>query len=114
MWDRLGRDFPETRFYGYTKRLDLLKAFRAKHGRRECINLAVSTWPGICEESDLIAAGVEMYPRFEYDDGTRPELAKLPHCPAIDKHGDRTGKTCLDCKHCAKAKDGEKWAVYAH
>ena len=26
----------------------------------------------------------------------------------------RTGVTCNKCKHCANAKAGDKWAVYAH
>jgi len=114
MWDAISKENPETVFYCYTKRIDLLKAFTEKHGRRPAFVVSVSTWAGICEESDLIAAGVEDLPRFEYDDGTRPELANIPHCPAVDKSGKRTGITCAQCKHCSNAKNGEKWAVYAH
>ena len=114
LWDEIARETPETVFYCYTKRIDLLKAFREKFGRMPALVISVSTWAGICEEKDLIENGCETLPRFEYDDGTRPELAKLPHCPAVSKDGKRTGITCNQCKHCSKARNGEKWAVYAH
>lgn len=113
-WDEIARENPETVFYCYTKRIDLLKAFKEETGRMPALVISVSTWAGICEEKDLIENGCEMLPRFEYDDGTRPELEKLPHCPAVSKDGKRTGITCAQCKHCSRAKNGEKWAVYAH
>ena len=37
-------------------------------------------------------------PEFIYDDGTEPDVAKLPHCPAVDRNGYETGITCSKCK----------------
>lgn len=100
--------------YTYTKRIDLVKEFIKKHGRAPAFTLNLSTWPGIVEAADLAAAGLLMFPRFEYDDGTRPELASVHHCPAVDAQGNRTGTPCKDCGRCALAGAGNIWAVYAH
>lgn len=113
-WDEIARKNHGTRFYCYTKRVDLLYIFVEIFGRVPAFTVQLSTWPGILEEKTLINLHLDAFPRFEYDDGTRPELASLPHCPAVDKNGKRTGVTCNKCKHCANAKPGEKWAVYAH
>lgn len=113
-WDEIAREFPDTKFYCYTKRVDLLRDFIDLFGRAPAFTVQLSTWPGILEEETLRELQLDAFPRFEYDDGTRPELASLPHCPAVDKNGKRTGITCNKCKHCANAKPGEKWAVYAH
>ena len=53
-------------------------------------------------------------PQFCYDNGSDPELAKLPHCPAVDAHGNRTGVQCINCRHCYNAKRGQRWSIYAH
>lgn len=114
LWDAIANDNPETVFYTYTKRIDLIRDFSEKHGRRPAFVIQLSTWSGICELDDIRAAGLDDLPRFEYDDGSRPELAAVPHCPAVDKDGKRTGITCNMCKHCSRAKSGDVWAVYAH
>ena len=51
------------------------------------------------------------YPLFIYDDGTDPEIGKLPHCPAVNKEGHKTGITCDKCGRCP---NGLTTAVYAH
>ena len=114
LWDRIATENDDVIFYTYTKRIDLLKQFSEKHGRRPAFIVQLSTWSGICELSDIAAAGLDDLPRFEYDDGSRPELAAVPHCPAVDKDGKRTGITCSQCKHCSRAKAGDVWAVYSH
>lgn len=114
MWDRIASENPDIIFYCYTKRIDLLKEFKAINGRDPAFKFQLSTWAGICELKDIIAAGFENAPLFEYDDGTREELKNRPHCPAVDKNGNRTGIKCMQCKHCMKCKPGEVWAVYAH
>lgn len=99
---------PGTRFYGYTKEAGLVNAYG--YDRIKAIkNLAFSCspWPGYCEPIYDMA-------QFCYDDGSNPELAKLPHCPAVDRNGKRTGVQCKDCNHCPNAKPGDRWAVYAH
>lgn len=51
------------------------------------------------------------YPLFIYDNGNDPEIAKLPHCPAVSCDGHKTGITCDICKRCP---NGFTTAVYAH
>ena len=114
LWDRIARENPNTRFYTYTKRLDLIERFEKEYHRTPAFILQLSTWAGIVELKDLIARQLEKYPRFEYDDNTRPELKAVKHCPAVDANGKRTGITCAQCGHCSRAKFGDIWAVYAH
>lgn len=114
MWDRIAEEFPDTIFYCYTKRLDLMEEFKKINGRDPLFKFQLSTWPGICELQDIIDAGFEGAPLFEYDDGTREELKNRPHCPAVDKNGNRTGIKCSQCRHCMRCKPGDIWAVYAH
>ena len=118
LWDRIAIEFKgRCIFYTYTKRLDLLNLFEKKHGRRPAFNFQLSTWPGVCELIDIKTIAGPIYEnvaRFEYDDGTREELKKVPHCPAVNKDGKRTGVKCINCLHCAKCHDGQVWAVYAH
>ena len=69
--------------------------------------ISCSPWAGHCEPiGDL--------PQFIYDDHSNPELATLPHCPAVNKDGKRTGITCRQCMHCYTARHGDRWAVYSH
>ena len=114
LWDTIARNCPETIFYCYTKRLDFLYQFEMDFNRSPRFVVQLSTWPGIIEPDDLREIGLENFPRFEYDDGSRPELQNVKHCPAVDKNGHRTGITCSQCKHCSNAKNGDVWAVYAH
>ena len=97
---------PETKFGAYTKANEIVEEYGIEN-LPENFCLQCSPWPGYCEPiGDL--------PQFCYDDGTNPELASLPHCPAVDCHGDRTGVQCVKCRHCYNAKRGQRWAVYAH
>ena len=97
---------PETRFGAYTKEAEIVYRYGLEN-LPENFSLQCSPWPGYCEP-------IGNLPQFCYDNGTDPELAKLPHCPAVDKNGKRTGVQCKDCKHCYRAKRGERFAVYAH
>lgn len=97
---------PETIFYTYTKEADILKTYGLNNIPKN-LTINCSPWPGYCEPiGDL--------PQFIYDDGSDPGLVTMRHCPAVDKNGNRTGITCKQCGHCARAKRGEKMAVYAH
>jgi len=100
------RRHPETQYGAYTKRADLVNRYGLEN-LPDNFSLQCSPWEGHCEPiGDL--------PQFIYDDGTHPELARLPHCPAVDKNGKRTGVQCKDCLHCYFSKRGQRWAVYAH
>lgn len=97
---------PETRYGAYTKRTEFVERYGLEN-LPENLSLQCSPWEGVCEPiGDL--------PQFIYDDGTNPEYAKLPHCPAVNKDGKRTGVQCINCLHCYTSKRGDKWAVYAH
>lgn len=97
---------PETKFGAYTKEKEIVERYGIDN-LPENFSLQCSPWPGHCDPiGDL--------PQFCYDNGSNPELAKLPHCPAVDCHGNRTGVQCVNCRHCYNAKRGQKWAVYAH
>ena len=96
---------PETKFYVYTKRfawLEELDRFKPDN-----LTINVSIW-------HKNYSNPLNYPEFIYDDGTDPEVSKLPHCPAVNKDGHETGITCAQCRHCFTAKQGDKKAVYAH
>lgn len=96
----------ETRFGAYTKAEDLIKEFGIDN-LPDNMSCSCSPWEGICEPiGDL--------PQFIYDDGSNPALASLPHCPAVNKEGKRTGVQCKDCLHCYKAQRGDVRCVYAH
>ena len=97
---------PETKFGAYTKQAEIVYKYGIDN-LPENFSLQCSPWPGHCDPiGDL--------PQFCYDNGTNPELATLPHCPAVDKHGNRTGIQCKDCLYCYNAKRGQRRAVYAH
>lgn len=105
-WCDLIRRHPETRFGAYTKAADIVYVYGLDNLPAN-LSLQCSPWEGYCKPiGDL--------PQFCYDDGTIPAYANLPHCPAVDKHGNRTGVTCNKCLHCYTSKRGQKWAVYAH
>lgn len=104
-FDELTTKNEATRFYGYTKEEDLFKAYLDKLPGN--FNPSCSPWEGHCEP-------IGNLPRFYYDDGSNPELANLPHCPAVDRNGKRTGVRCNQCLHCPFAEPGSAWAVYSH
>lgn len=106
-WMELAKRHPFTKFGAYTKAAEIVNAYGIEN-IPENFTIQCSPWEGHCEPiGDL--------PQFIYDDGSNPEIAKLPHCPAVDKNGKRTGVQCKDCLYCYfTAKNGMKKAVYAH
>ena len=63
----------------------------------DTFSLSCSPWEGHCNAiGDL--------PQFIYDDGSNPEIAKLPHCPAVGKRWKKNRDTVqkllalLSCK----------------
>lgn len=105
-WVAMATRHPETKFYCYTKEAEIINAYGADNLPKN-FTVLCSPWPGVCEPiADL--------PQFIYDNGTDAEIAKLPHCPAVDKNGKRTGVTCAQCGYCPTAKRGSRRAVYAH
>ncbi len=101
----IAREFPDIKFYGYTKRVELLKQFRDITPNNLVVNISV--WHDEIER-------VQGFPVFAYDDGTQPELATVAHCPAVRKDGTKTGVTCDKCRRCIDAKPNTITAVYAH
>lgn len=96
-------DHPAVKFGAYTKRAEFF------NGRLDMIpdnlSLSCSPWEGHCDPiGDL--------PQFIYDMNGAGN--GLPHCPAVDKNGKRTGVQCKVCKHCYTARRGDRWAVYPH
>ena len=99
---------PEIKFYCYTKRFNFIERFLESGGvipKNLAIN--VSIWKKNYDNPYNLQ-------EFIYDDGTEPELKDIPHCPAVDEKGRKTGMTCAACKLCINAKPGQKIAVYAH
>lgn len=97
---------PGTVFGAYTKSKKIIEKYGLDNLPKNLV-LSCSPWEGYCDPiGDL--------PQFIYDDGTDPDVARLPHCPAVNKDGHRTGVTCSQCLHCYTAKRGDRWAVYAH
>lgn len=105
-WVDLIRRHPETAFGAYTKAADIVTDYGIENLPAN-LSLLCSPWPGYCEPiGDL--------PQFIYDDGSDPNVARLPHCPAVDRDGKRTGVTCDACRYCYHARRGSRRAVYAH
>ena len=98
----------DIKFYTYTKRFEWVEKYIKDNGNLPS-NLVVnmSIWHKNYDNPYNL-------PEFIYDDGTDPEVEKLPHCPAVDKKGKETGFTCARCKRCLKAKNGDRIAVYSH
>jgi hypothetical protein len=107
-WLELARRNPGIKFYCYTKRFNFLDRY-IKSGAEIPTNFTinVSIWKNNYDNP-------HNFPEFIYDDGTEPDLASVPHCPATDRNGGKTGVTCAACKLCISAKPGQKIAVYAH
>lgn len=97
---------PGTHFGAYTKCASVVYRYGIENLPGN-FSLQCSPWEGHCDPiGDL--------PQFIYDNGSDPEIAALPHCPAVDKNGHRTGVQCNQCKYCYYARRGAKRAVYAH
>lgn len=102
----IAAEYPEIVFFGYSKRVGMVENYAANG----CIpsNLIVN----LSEWGEPIANPFN-FSRFIYDDGTRPELESVAHCPAVRKDGTRTGITCEKCMRCA-SRTPHATAVYAH
>lgn len=104
----LARKYPETVFFGYTKRSALLLRYKGIYGDMpQNLRVLVSMWNGT-------VTNYTNAPMFHYDDGTDETLQGMRHCPAVDRNGRKTGVSCAACRMCATAKDGDNIAVYAH
>lgn len=104
----LAKANPTIIFYTYTKRFEWVERYLERHvvfPNNLIIN--VSIWNKNYDNPFNL-------PEFIFDDGSDEEVAKLPHCPAVDKNGHETGMVCSKCKRCLRAKHGDKIAVYAH
>ena len=99
------KNHPDTKFYCYTKRFTWLEELHAYKPDNLVVN--VSIWHN--NYSNPLN-----YPTFIYDDGIDENIAKMPHCPAVDKDGHETGVTCAKCRRCFTAKENNNIAVYAH
>ena len=114
--NKLAAKFPKVHFYCYTKRFNILENYTAIYGNVSK-NLVVncSEWNGNTKQYNL-----KGYNFFVWDDGTDPEIAKLPHCRAVSApthpggKGHSTGVKCINCGLCWRKNDGHRIAVYNH
>lgn len=95
---------PGVTFYGYTKATTLYHEHRDEIPAN--MHFVASQWNNSVPNPDGLA-------QFVYNDGSDPAVMALPACPAVDEHGNATGKTCQDCLWCAVANHGARM-VYAH
>ena len=103
---RIGRKTGNIQYF-YTKRFKWLEEIDNAGLMPDNVRPSVSIWHNNYDNPNG-------FHEFVYDDGTDPEVAKLPHCPAVNKMGRETGVTCDKCNRCINAKRGMKTAVYAH
>lgn len=104
----LAENNPTITFYTYTKRYEWVERYLKDHNAfPNNLTINVSIWHKNYDNPYNL-------PEFIYDDGTEEDVAKLPHCPAVDKNGHETGMVCSKCKRCLIANNGSKIAVYAH
>ena len=98
---------PDCMFYLFTKEVDILKAYEAKTGRVILdipnLKINISAWSGMCDD---IPEGYDIY---YYD---VEKNSSLPHCPAYNIDGKKTGVTCRECKRCFTK--GKSTACYPH
>lgn len=107
---KLAVDMPEVRFYFYTKRFEFMERYLKECGPLpDNLVCNISEWKDNTKGYDL-----EGLNRFIYDDGTDETLKNVPHCPAVNKKGRKTGITCDQCKLCFRANEGHVIAVYSH
>lgn len=107
-WMDLAKNNPDVKFYCYTKRYNFVEKYIGS-GEKIPENFAIniSIWNNNYNNPYNLQ-------EFIYDDGSDPELENIPHCPASDKNGNKTGVTCASCRLCINSKPGQKIAVYAH
>ena len=107
---KLAKQLSSVQFYFYTKRFKFIERYLAERGKfPDNLICNISEWNGNTKDFNLIGLNV-----FTYDDGTNPALSKVTHCPAVDRHGRKTGISCDQCKRCFSKNDGHITAVYAH
>lgn len=101
------KSIPEMRVWTYTKNYEYLDRYDIEHNKPANLGLLCSPWEGVCPAYKNLA-------QFIVDDGTHPEYADKPHCPAVDKDGHRTSVTCNKCGFCPAAVEGTVRYVYKH
>lgn len=107
---KLAKELPDIKFYFYTKRFAFVDRYIYKFNKfPDNLIPNISEWNGNTEGYNLRGLN-----RFVYDDGSNPELAKVVHCPAVNKEGRKTGVTCDQCGRCFRGNDGHITAVYDH
>lgn len=107
---KLAVEMPEVRFYFYTKRFAFMDRYLKECGTLpDNLVCNISEWKGNTKGYDLDGLN-----RFIYDDGTDESLKNVPHCPAVDNKGHKTGITCSNCSLCYRGNDGHIIAVYSH
>lgn len=106
---------PAVRFGIYTRALDIVESVYNDRGARVenlCINWSLENRLPVPDEVARARRLGACF--FIYDDGSNAELETLPHCPAVDKAGHKTGITCDKCGRCYTAGAGSVMAVHAH
>ena len=107
---KLAVELPDVKFYFYTKRFGFIEKYLNECGELpKNLICNISEWKGNTNGYNLTGLN-----RFVYDDGTDPKLAKVFHCPAVDKNGHKTGITCDYCGRCFSGNNGHITAVYDH
>ena len=107
---KLAVQMPQTQFYCYTKRFDLVSKYLEefkKFPKNFVVNISV--WHDNDKGYDFGKCN-----KFVYDDHTDPKVMKMRHCPAVDKNGKSTGITCAQCQWCFKGNYGRITAVHQH
>lgn len=108
---KIAVELPNVQFYFYTKRFDLIDKYI-----EECGDFPQNLICNISEWKDNTAGYKHIHKlnKFVWDDGTDESIAKMVHCPAVDKNGHKTSVTCDKCKRCFTKNDGHITAVYNH
>lgn len=107
---KLAVELSDVKFYFYTKRFEFVEKYLNECGELpENLICNISEWKGNTKGFNLDGLN-----KFVYDDGTDPLLHSIPHCPAVDKNGHKTGISCDQCKRCFSRNDGHVTAVYSH
>ena len=112
----LAKEIPNIQFYLYTKRFDeVQKLLEEKGDLPSNFVINISEW-----KDNIKGYNFDKLNKFVWDDGTDPEIAKLPHCPAVSKPKKIGGKGhmlnvhCDHCGLCWRANTGRRLAVYNH
>ena len=113
---RLAKETPNVKYYFYTKRFAFIEQYLKEYEKfPENLVCNISVW-----HKNHIGYKLDGLNQFIYDDGDEPELANIPHCPAVSKptkpgdKGKKTGVTCSQCGLCYRKNEGHKIAVYNH